>query len=67
MKIVDPSRCPICHEPNVCAMEKAKATGSELERCLCMDAVFTPAVMDQVPDSAKGKACVCSKCAASGT
>lgn len=45
-------------------MEKAKATGSELERCWCVDAVFTPAVMNQVPKLAKGKACVCARCAA---
>jgi hypothetical protein len=44
-------------------MEKAKATGTKPERCWCMDAVFTPAVMDQVPDAAKGKACICAKCA----
>ena len=66
MENIDPTRCPICQEPNVCAMEKAKATGTKPERCWCMDAVFTPAVMDQVPDSAKGKACVCAKCAGAG-
>jgi hypothetical protein len=44
-------------------MEKAKATGTKLVRCWCMDAVFTPAVMDLVPDASKGKACVCAKCA----
>jgi hypothetical protein len=60
---MDSTRCPICHEPNVCAMEKAKETGSKPERCWCMDAVFTPAVMKQVPDAAIGKACICAKCA----
>ena len=67
MNNVDPTRCPICHELNICAMEKSKATGSELERCWCMDVVFTPALMDQVPDAAIGKACVCAKCAAAIT
>jgi hypothetical protein len=28
-----------------------------------MDAVFTSTVMNQVPDEAKGKACICAKCA----
>ena len=56
---IDPTRCPICREPNVCAMEKAKATGRALERCWCMDAVFAPVVMDQVPEVARGKACIC--------
>ena len=52
---MDPTRCPICGEPNVCAMEKAKETGSKPERCWCMDAVFTPAVMEQVPNAAMHK------------
>ena len=65
MNTIDTSRCPICHELNVCAMEKAKATGTNPERCWCMDAVFTPAVMNQVPAVAKGKACICAKCAES--
>ena len=63
MSTIDPILCPICQQPNVCAMEKAKATGTKPERCWCMDAVFTPAVMDQVPAAAKGKACICAKCA----
>ena len=63
MNTIDPTRCPICHEPNVCAMEKAKLTDTKPERCWCFDAVFTPAVMDLVPDESKGKACVCAKCA----
>jgi len=66
MNTIDPTRCPICHEPNVCAMEKAKVTGSKPERCWCMDAVFKPEVMDLVPDQAKGKACLCAKCAGAG-
>jgi hypothetical protein len=44
-------------------MEKAKATGTKAERCWCMDAVFSPSVMDKVPEAAKGKACICAKCA----
>ena len=66
MENVDPTRCPICHAPNVCAMEMAKATGNIAEGCWCVDAVFSPAVMEQVPDSAKGKACICARCAAAG-
>ena len=61
MNTIETSRCPICHELNVCAMENAKATGTNPERCWCMDAVFTPAVMDQVPEQARGKACICAK------
>jgi hypothetical protein len=64
---IDPTRCPICHELNSCAMEAAKATGKIPQRCWCMDAFFTPDLMDQVPDSAKGKACICAKCAGAVT
>ena len=66
MQTIDPTRCPICHKPNSCAMETAKANGTEPERCWCMEAVFTPAVMEHVPESAKGKACICASCAAAG-
>ena len=47
-------------------MEMAKATGTKPERCWCMDAVFSPAVIDKVPDAAMGKACVCANCADAG-
>ena len=64
MENLNPTRCPICLEPNVCAMEMAKATGNIAEGCWCVDAVFSPAAMEQVPDSAKGKVCICARCAA---
>jgi len=67
MQFIDPTRCPICHELNSCAMEAAKATDKIPQRCWCIDAVFKPDLMDQVPDSAKGKACICAKCAAAVT
>ena len=63
MSTIDPTLCPICQEPNDCAMEKAKATGTKPERCWCMDAVFTPDVMNLVPEAARDKACICAKCA----
>ena len=63
MNNIDPTRCPICHEPNVCAVEKAKLPGTKPERCWCLDAVFTTDVMNKVPEVARGKACICAKCA----
>jgi hypothetical protein len=44
-------------------MEVAKATGKPLERCWCVEAVFTSDLLESLPDDAKGKACVCAKCA----
>ena len=67
MITIDPSLCPVCKEPNACAIERARATGNNAERCWCFDAVISEEVLDQVPDEAKGVSCVCAKCAGSHT
>lgn len=64
MGAIDPTICPLCGSTNMCAMEVAKATGKPVERCWCVDAVFTPEVLKALPEDAKGNACVCIKCAA---
>ena len=64
MDAIDPTRCPLCLEPNTCAMEIAKTTHAAPERCWCLDAVFSSELMDKVPEQAKGKACICANCAA---
>ena len=45
-------------------MEKARANGVVAERCWCMDAEFKPEVLELLPAEARGKACICAKCAA---
>lgn len=65
MNMTDPTLCPICQGPNKCAMEIAKESGNEPERCWCLDAVFSSSLLDQVPHDAKGKACICIKCVTS--
>jgi len=62
MDAIDPAICPLCGSTNMCAMEVAKATGRPLERCWCVDAVFTPEVLKALPENAKGKACICAEC-----
>jgi hypothetical protein len=62
MTTVDPSACPVCGAANQCAMEISKATGKPLERCWCVDAVFTPELLESLPEASKGKACVCVVC-----
>ena len=64
MTTVDPTVCPLCGAANQCAMEIAKVTGKPLERCWCVDAVFTSEVLAKVPQAAQGMSCICSDCAA---
>ena len=62
-KVIDPSKCPICGEPNQCAQEIAKVTGKPPKTCWCMTATFSSELLDRVPEEAKNKACICEKCA----
>ena len=62
METIDPSVCPLCGATNQCAMEIAKTTGKPLERCWCVDSVFTPELLESLPEATKGKACVCAAC-----
>lgn len=61
----DPTNCPICGEPNQCAMEIAKATGKSVEVCWCASVAFTDDTLSKVPPPALNKACICKKCATS--
>ena len=60
MNAIDPAICPLFGSENMCAMEVAKATCKPLERCWCVDAVFTPELLESLHEAAKGKACVCA-------
>ena len=45
----DPSRCPLCGQPNRCAMEIERETGEKQGPCWCVSVDFTPALLAQVP------------------
>ncbi|OYU31475.1 MAG: hypothetical protein CFE39_08350 [Comamonadaceae bacterium PBBC2] len=59
---VDPCRCPLCGQDNRCAME-AKAPANAQAACWCTREQFSAALLRQIPDAAKGKACICQACA----
>jgi hypothetical protein len=44
-------------------MEIARTSGNKPEHCWCFDADFSADIMARVPDEAKGRACICQKCA----
>ncbi|MDB5825928.1 MAG: hypothetical protein JWQ73_148 [Variovorax sp.] len=61
---IDATRCPICGESNRCAVELARETGMAQAECWCMQADFSAALLSRVPDTARGAACICARCAA---
>ena len=54
---IDASRCPLCGESNACGM----AAGQE--SCWCFDVSIPAAVLEKIPEEARGVACVCEACA----
>lgn len=51
------SRCPLCGDDNLCAMEAGGGS------CWCRGVKFTPALLARVPAEARDKVCICRKCA----
>ncbi len=58
------SQCPICGQPNLCAMEAERATGITQPPCWCTKVTFNQNVLDHIPEAARNTACVCAACVA---
>lgn len=54
---MDPARCPLCGGGNQCGVMAGSGT------CWCFAAGVPRDVLEQVPVSARGLACVCQGCA----
>ncbi len=52
-----PDRCPICGGLNECAMAAGKT------ECWCANVTISEQALARVPEEAKGKVCLCAKCA----
>lgn len=63
MASVNPLICSLCGLENKCALEVAKATGTRVEPCWCVQAVFTPELLAKVPQASQGMSCICASCA----
>jgi hypothetical protein len=59
---VDPSRCPLCGEANICAMQAERRTGEPQPPCWCTRATVAPGLLAGMPASAQGMACICAAC-----
>lgn len=53
--------CPLCREPNRCAMA---GEADEVSGCWCTVASFPSELLAAVPAGAQGKACICQRCVA---
>lgn len=62
--LTDPAHCPLCGQPNRCAMEIERETGIPQGACWCVSTVFTPELLARVPAQAQNRACICAACAA---
>lgn len=56
----DPSKCPVCGEPNQCGLSNP-ATATQL--CWCFGTEIAPEAREQIPNDALNKACICPRCA----
>ncbi|MCX7239253.1 MAG: cysteine-rich CWC family protein [Burkholderiales bacterium] len=59
---IDPRLCPLCGQPNRCAMEVERETGIPQGPCWCTTAVFDQTLLARLDPAAQGKACICERC-----
>ncbi|MCJ0766017.1 cysteine-rich CWC family protein [Variovorax terrae] len=63
----DPRRCPLCGQPNDCAMQRQRDTGEPQPPCWCTTVRFERVVLERIPTEARRLACVCRACATAAT
>lgn len=61
---VDAALCPLCGQPNRCAMEVEKETGRAQPPCWCLHMDFSADLLARVPADRQRMACICAACAA---
>ena len=57
-----PQTCPLCDQPNQCAMEVERATGIGQPPCWCTQTQFSAELLNKIPEAARGVACLCTSC-----
>jgi len=62
MPLFSPQHCPLCGQPNQCAMEIARSTGVEAGPCWCSRTTFSADLLNKIPEAARGVACLCAAC-----
>jgi len=57
---IDTRICPLCGQPNRCAM--AGCDNAPDTPCWCKSEQFSHALLDQLPEDARNRACICKQC-----
>lgn len=65
--MMDPTLCPLCGQPNRCAMEVERDTGVKQPPCWCTQVDFGPQLLARVPATARRTACICAACQAASS
>jgi hypothetical protein len=60
-EFLDPHRCPLCGQANQCT---PGGPASAAPPCWCFSAPVSRAALERLPAEARGKACLCPRCAA---
>lgn len=60
-QVINPCLCPLCGQPNHCAMEQARTCGEQAP-CWCTREQFSAQLLQQLPDTHRDKACICQAC-----
>ena len=58
-----PDCCPLCGQPNQCAMGIERITGEAQPPCWCTQVDFTADLLARVPPERRRLACICAACA----
>jgi len=61
MDVLPNQTCPLCGRPNGCAPAQAGRLDVD---CWCASAEISPEALARIPESLRGKACLCARCAA---
>lgn len=60
MNALEMTLCPICGQPNNCAMEIEKSTGQKQDPCWCVSEDFPKELLAKLPEAAVS--CICNHC-----
>jgi hypothetical protein len=63
MELLPVNLCPLCGQPNRCAMEIQRETGEPQPPCWCTQVDFSAELLARVPPAQRRRACICASCA----